>query len=119
MNKVFALSLLCAGGLSAANAPVINDPAAGQDIAAKLAAAAPEENTSFRGVFELERPKAEDAFVPVTTVILLTNQGWARVYTAQTERGLEKLSIMSRQQKPAVYTLELPGREPTSIVGDQ
>lgn len=105
--------------LSAATAPVINDPVAGKDIAAKLAAAAPEENASFRGVFELERPKVEDALVPVTTAILLTNQGWARVYTGQTDRGLEKLSIVNRQGKPAVYTYEPPGKEPISIVGDR
>lgn len=120
---IAAIGVLVACGsisqIGAANVPRLDDPVAGKDIARQLAAAAPEENATFRGVFEVERSNSDEQFVSITTAIVLTNQGWARIYTAQTAQGRETLTITHRQDKPAVYTLEVPGREPLSVVGDR
>lgn len=97
----------------------LNDPAAAQELAKKLAAAAPETNMAFRGIFELDRGRDEDIVIPVVSTVTLTNDGWRVLYTAQTSAGPESLAILHRLGKPSVYTHEMPRRDPISIVGDR
>jgi hypothetical protein len=113
------LAFVAALGLRAANIPQLNDAKAGEELAAKLRAMAPSENAEFRGMFELERPNSDDRFVPLFSMVILTNGGWRQIYIADTPSGRETLTVLHRAQKPSVYTHELPKKGAVSLVGDR
>ncbi|HMJ88274.1 MAG TPA: outer membrane lipoprotein-sorting protein [Candidatus Acidoferrum sp.] len=120
MNPLFAALILSFTlSLPAANTPLLNDAKAGAELAQKVRALAPTENAEFRGEFEFERAKSEDQFVALVSRVLVTNDGWRQIYTAQTPKGAETLSILHRPGKASVYTHELPQREAVSLVGDR
>lgn len=114
----FAL-LFLAVQLHGANVPQLNDNKAGAELAAKVRALAPTENVEFRGVFELERPRSDDHFTPVFSQVIVTNDGWRQIYTAETVAGRETLTVLHRAQKPSVYSYQAANKETTSLVGDR
>jgi len=116
-HLVFALIL--ATRLDAAIIPSLNDDKAGEELASKVRALAPTENAEFRGSFELERARFDDRLVPMTSQVLVTNDGWRQVYIAETPAGRETLTVLHRARKPSVFSHELPGKESVSLVGDR
>jgi hypothetical protein len=113
---LFALLLT---NVRAANIPELNDAKAGEELARKVRALAPTEDAEFRGVFEIEQPKGGEEIVPVTSQVLVTNEGWRQVYQAKTPTGVETLTVLHRAGKPSTYTYALPNRESVSVVGDR
>jgi outer membrane lipoprotein-sorting protein len=120
--KLSALALLFVAFAliaSAANPPPVNDAKAGAELAEKVRGMAPAENAELTGLLDLERPNADENFIPVRSSIIITNDGWRTIYSARTPTGEETLSVLHRANKASVYTYALAGRDSVSLVGDR
>ena len=92
---------------SAAPAPVLNDPVAGQKLAAELRGLQPSESTEFSGTLKISRPNSAEVNLPLRTrVVALPGGGWKSVYEARLPNGgTESLTILHAPGQPVVYTL--------------
>ena len=112
--RAVALVLLAAlGTLGAAEAlppgasPILDPAKEGQEMAARLRSAAPEEGSEFSGVLEITGKDGRQRFVPIVSKITATTSNWQVLYrTASTNGGpAETLTILHSQGQSNRYSL--------------
>jgi len=105
--RALCLSCFLTIGVLAAPAPVLNDEAAGQKLAAALRSLQPSESTEFSGALRISRPKSAEVNLPLKTkVSVLPGGGWKSIYEARLPNGgIESLTILHAMDQPAAYEL--------------
>ena len=90
----------------------------GQELAAKLRDAAPEGNSSFRGVFEITAKDDSIRFVPIASEISVTSTNWVVTYrSAPTNAAApETLTITHAASQPSRYQYVLSGTKPGPVL---
>ena len=90
--------------VQAASPPPLNDPVEGQKLARELRETTPTEDASFKGVFRIFRPNAEQRVVPIQTIVSVGNKAWASTYIAHpTNTPAEELTISRSYGDPTNY----------------
>lgn len=71
-------------GALVTSAPLLNDPVAGQNLAAELRSLRPQTGSEFRGTLKLRQRDGSVRAWPLTSKIILSNQVWSTLYEVQT-----------------------------------
>ena len=119
VRGILALVLLIALGVSLpaadftatsptpAASPILEPAREGQEIAAKLRSAAPEESSEFSGVLEITAKDGRQRFIPLVSTITITSTNWQVVYRTAPTNGApaETLTILHAPGQSNRYTL--------------
>jgi hypothetical protein len=119
-----AASLGCAAACLAADPPPTENPA-GQELAAKLRAETPLENTETRGTLKIDSPSGTYE-VPVVCKVKMLGKTWEATYeTSATSRApAERLTVIHSAEGPNQYLYaqapspSAPLPEPSPVSGD-
>jgi hypothetical protein len=102
--------------------PILNPEKEGAELAQKLRAMAPQENSKARGVLNIQDKERKTREVPVTCQVLAGGKTWQVSYEAKTSEGSapEKLMILHAADRPNEYLYTKPGdSEPQKLTGDK
>lgn len=95
--------------------PILEPVKEGQELAAKLRSAVPEESSEFSGVLEITGKDGRQQFIPITSRIIVTSTNWQVVYQSAPTNGTpaETLTILRSPGQTNRYTLAI-GAKPTT-----
>jgi len=95
--------------------PILEPVKEGQELAAKLRSAVPEESSEFSGVLEITAKDGRQQFIPLTSRIIVTSTNWQVVYQSAPTNGApaETLTILHSPGQTNRYTLAI-GAEPAT-----
>jgi len=111
---ILAVMLFVVAGRADVTTPSISntggDPAqAGLELARRIRSAAPQENTSAKGVLKIRDHDRKTVEVPVTFQVLAGGDSWRLVYEANRGGQTEKLTIVESATRPNEYLYTKPG----------
>jgi hypothetical protein len=88
----------------------------GQELAARLRSAAPEESSEFSGVLELTTKDDRRRFIPIVSRITVSSTNWQVVYQSSPTNGAptETLTIVHAPDQANRYTLAV-GAQPAAV----
>jgi hypothetical protein len=98
-------------------APILEPVKEGQELAAKLRSAAPEEGSEFSGVLEITSKDDRRRFIPIVSRITVTATNWQVVYESAPTNGApaETLTILHTPGQSNRYTLAIGAKaDPTA-----
>lgn len=106
-----------AASLPHATSPILNPVKEGQELAARLRSAAPEESSEFSGVLEITAKDGWQRFIPIVSKITVRSTNWQVVYESVSTNGspAETLTILHSPGHSNRYTLAI-GAEPAASV---
>lgn len=98
-----------------AASPILDPVKEGQELAAKLRSAAPEDSSEFSGVLEITAKDGRQRFIPLVSKIIITSTNWQVVYQSTPTNGApaETLTILHTPGQPNRYTLAI-GAKPAA-----
>ena len=103
-----SLMIILVMGAGAATPASLDDPVAGQRLAAELRVLQPPTNSEFLGTLRISRPKTPDQNLPLRLQIMVRPAGgWKTIYEARLPvGGTETLTITHTPGQPATYELQ-------------
>lgn len=104
-----------AGSLSAASS-ILNPEAEGRELAARLRASAPAENSEFTGILEITGRDDSQRFVPILSRVTVSPTNWLVVYQSKPTNSepAETLTIAHTPDRKLLYTLTV-GTNATAV----
>jgi hypothetical protein len=101
-----AASLRAADSLPPGASPILEPAKEGQEMAARLRASVPEENSEFSGVLEITAKDGRQRFVPIVSRITVATSHWQVVYQSLPTNGApaETLTILHSPGQSNRYT---------------
>ena len=99
-----------------AASPILEPVKEGQELAAKLRSAAPEESSEFSGVLEITAKDGRQRFIPIISKITVTSTNWQVVYQSAPTNGVpaETLTILHSPGQSNRYTLAIGAKPPAA-----
>lgn len=87
--------------------PILDPVKEGQELAAKLRSAVPEESSEFSGVLEITAKDGRQHFIPIVSKITVTSTNWQVVYQSASTNSIpaETLTILHTPGQSNRYTL--------------
>ena len=105
---VLPLLLICRATI-AADPARLDDPSAGEKLAAHLRSLAPAEEMVTTGILRISRSGGKPYEVPITSQAVIGEKDWTSIYTARLAAGEERLSIAHGTNKPNAYSWAVNG----------
>jgi hypothetical protein len=98
-----------AATLNPAATPILEPVKEGQELAAKLRSAAPEEGSEISGVLEITAKDGRQMFIPITSRITVNATNWQVVYQSAPTNGApaETLTILHSPGQTNHYSLAI------------
>ena len=86
---------------------ILNPDKEGQELAARLRAAAPAESSEFGGVLEISRQDGKQSWIPINSETAITETNWQVIYRSSPTNGApaETLAITHTPGQPNRYVL--------------
>ena len=110
-----ALPLLVWAAEIVTPAPLLNDPVAGQALAADVRNARPAADAEFHGQLKIRRRDGSTTNVPIVSKIILGDKTWQAVYLAGPTNAAESLAVTHAPNTPNDYRHGLDGATPASL----
>ena len=101
--------VLAATSPTPAASPILEPVKEGQELAAKLRSAVPEEGSEISGVLEITVKDGRQQFIPIVSKITITSTNWQVVYQSAPTNGTpaETLTILHTPGQTNRYTLAI------------
>jgi hypothetical protein len=97
--------------------PILEPVKEGQELAARLRSAVPEESSEFSGVLEITAKDGRQMFIPITSKITVNVTNWQVVYQSAPTNGVpaETLTILHSPGQTNRYTLAIGAELATAV----
>jgi Outer membrane lipoprotein-sorting protein len=97
--------------------PILDPVKEGNELAAKLRSAVPEESSEFSGVLEITAKDGRQRFIPIVSKITVTSTNWQVVYRSVPTNSMpaETLTILHTPGQSNRYTLAIGAGPATAV----
>jgi hypothetical protein len=111
------MTLRAADTLPPGASPILEPAKEGQEMAARLRSAAPEEASEFSGVLEITAKDGRQRFVPIVSKITVTATNWQVMYQSAPTNGesAETLTILHSPGQSNRYTSTVGAAPATAV----